>query len=244
MKPFKSLFLLFTLAIPTVLVSPANGSEIFQGVTFTFVQTDPSTLMFQIQNADSATGDWSRAQFLGAFDLKDLGENLNTATATLNGPGATNVTGSNSQLSASNVDCTGGGSPRGSICFNLSPDAMLTADMLYTIDFSSPLSIAAMGPHLQIAFTRTAGGAKVGSLYSENVAPASRGSSGSPGGGTNSEDSVSSSSGGTSGDGVVSSSADAPLPEPGTLALVTVAALALATLRRRRWFGESSAGTV
>ena len=50
--------------------------------------------------------------FLGAIDLKDLGLNFNTVTATANGPGASNLLGVNSQLSASSVDCLAAGSPQ------------------------------------------------------------------------------------------------------------------------------------
>ena len=60
-------------------------------------------------------------------------------------------------------------SPPGSICFDLAPDTSILHDMLYTITFSAPLNIGSAGPHLQIAFTDTVGGGKVGSLYSQDV---------------------------------------------------------------------------
>ncbi len=145
-------------------------SDTFQGVTFTFNQTDADTLTFRLQG--TLGGDWSTANYLGAFDLKDLGLNFNTVTGTANGPGAVNLVGLNKQLSASNVNCLTGGSPSGSICFNIAPDRNLNPqpfDLTYTIDFSSPLAIFSTGPHLQIAFMATSGGGKVGSLYSQDV---------------------------------------------------------------------------
>ena len=144
-------------------------SDTFQGVTFTFNQTDADTLTFRLQG--TLGGDWSTANYLGAFDLKDLGLNFNTVTGTANGPGAVNLAGLNEQLSASSVDCNSAASPKGSICFDIAPDLLLTQpfSLTYTIDFSSALNIASTGPHLQIAFTETSGGPKVGSLYSEDV---------------------------------------------------------------------------
>ena len=155
-------------------------SATFQGLTFTFNQTDADTLTFEI--AGTPSGDWSTALYLAAFDLKDLGLDFSTVTGTANGPGATNLAGLNSQLSASSVDCLAAGAPPGSICFDVSPDVALGPlpfDFLYTIDFSSALNIASTGPHLQIAFSETQNGPKVGSLYSQNV-PLTSTSSGPP----------------------------------------------------------------
>ena len=150
----------------------------FQGITFTFTQVDADTLTFNISG--TLGGDWSTAKYLGAFDLKDLGLNFSTTTATLNGPGAVNVAGANDQLSGANDMCTGGGSPPGGICFNISPDlavGSMPMDLTYTIDFSAPLDItSSLGPHLQIAWLANAGDTKkVGSLYSENIALSSTG---------------------------------------------------------------------
>jgi hypothetical protein len=142
----------------------------FQGLTFTFEQTDANSLQFDISGSPS--GDWSSAQYLGAFNLKDLGINFGTQTGIANGPGATNLLGLNEQLSASAVDCDSMASPPGSICFDISPDKALGSlpfHFTYAIDFSANLNIAADGPHLQIAFTSVQNGAKVGSLYSQNV---------------------------------------------------------------------------
>ena len=152
-------------------------SSAFQGVTFTFTQVDADTLTFNISG--TLGGDWATAKYLGAFDLKDLGVDFNTTTATLNGPGAANLAGINDQLSGANLLCASGGSPSGGICFNISPDLAVGAmpmDLNYTIDFSSALGItSSLGPHLQIAWLATAGATKkVGSLYSENIALSER----------------------------------------------------------------------
>ena len=220
MKLRNSLLCLSLAATALVAAAPvANASVMFQGVTFTFDQTSDTTLTFEIQNATSATDDWSGVQFLSAFDLKDLGEDFTTATATLNGPGATNVLGTNSQLSASNLDCSNTTGQTDTVCFNLSPDVALTSDMLYTITFSAPLSIGTIGPHLQIAFSDTQGGAKVGSLFSENVATTSGGPGASSGGpGTT-----------TGGPGTTTGGA---VPEPGTIALLGLGLVIIALGRR------------
>src|ERR1700756_4275395 len=148
----------------------------FQGITFTFTQTDADTLTFNI--AGTLGGDWSTANYLGAFDLKDLGLDFSTVTAIANGPGAVNLAGVNDQLSAANLLCTSGGSPPGGICFNISPDFNVNPqpmNLTYTIDFSSALNITnSLGPPLQIAWLVNAGDtSKVGSLYSQNIAVSS-----------------------------------------------------------------------
>src|SRR6185436_17183996 len=123
-------------------------SATFQGVTFTFDQTTATQLTFELSG--TPTGDWATAQYLAAFDLKDLGLDFGTQTGTANGPGAVNLVGLNSQLSASSVDCQSAGSPPGSICFDIAPDQALGSlpfDFLYTIDFSAALNIASTGPH-------------------------------------------------------------------------------------------------
>lgn len=168
------LIALALIAAPKAHAGPVSvyQSTAFQGVTFTFTQTDADTLKFNISG--TLGGDWSTAKYLGAFDLKDLGLDFTTTTATLNGPGATNLAGVNDQMSGANLLCSGGGSPSGGICFNISPDFAVNPmpmDLTYTIDFSKALNISnPLGPHLQIAWLANAGDTKkVGSLYSYNV---------------------------------------------------------------------------
>jgi hypothetical protein len=203
-------------AIPSAQagIGDVYASAPFQGITFTFTQTDADTLKFNISG--TLGGDWSTANYLGAFDLKDLGVNFGTTTATMNGPGAVNLLGINDQLSAANLLCTSGGSPPGGVCFNISPDFgvnPMPMDLTYTIDFSSPLNITnSLGPHLQIAWLANAGDtSKVGSLYSQNIA-------------------VSSSSGG----GGASSSGAIPEPRSDSLAFLGLALLAGVFLVRRQ----------
>jgi hypothetical protein len=171
MKTNKSLTIMFAIALwVTSPLANAIYMDSFQGLTFTFDQTDADTLSFNI--AGTPSGDWTGVNYLGAFDLKDLGLDFSTVTGTANGSGATDLLGNRSQLSASNLDCSKSTGQKGSICFDINPDVALGAlpiDFTYIIDFSAPLNISSAGPHLQIAFMDEQGGSKVGSLYSQNV---------------------------------------------------------------------------
>lgn len=142
----------------------------FQGITFTFAKTDSDTLTFNIKGTPG--GDWAGVKYLGAFGLKGLGLDFSTVTAIANGPGAVNLAGLNSEISASNLDCSKTTGEKGVICFDIKPDVSilpLPMDFTYTIDFSSALSISDAGVHLKIAWMNEVGGKKVGSLYSEDV---------------------------------------------------------------------------
>jgi len=199
-------FLLAGVMLGYAATAPA--SALYQGLTFTFIQLDPDTLTFRIQGTPS--GDWTGVQYLGAFDLKGLGLDFSLVTATANGPGAVNLLGKDSQLSAANLDCSKVVGQSGSVCFDVAPDVSILPvpmNFLYTIDFSAPLSIAAAGVHLQIAFMNVEGGDKVGSLYSQDV-PTNNPPPPPP--------------------------PPIKVPEPGTLALFAVALLMLAALRRRQ----------
>ncbi len=209
-------------AIPSAQagIGDVYASAPFQGITFTFTQTDADTLKFNI--AGTLGGDWSTANYLGAFDLKDLGLNFSTVTATMNGPGAVGLVGLNDQLSGANVLCTAPGSPPGGVCFNISPDFNVNPmpmNLTYTIDFSSALNISnPTGPHLQIAWLVNAGDTdKVGSLYSKNIALSSGGGGAS-----------------SSGGGGASSSGTIPEPRSDSLAFVGLALLAGVFWMRRQ----------
>jgi hypothetical protein len=217
----KSIFAASAVAIAAAAAMPvAHASATFQGLTFTFLQADSNTLTFEIQGTPS--GDWTGVQFLGAFDIKFSGLDASTDPGTANGPGATNLLGLDSQLSASNLDCSKATGENGTSCFDINPDVALGAtpiDFFYTIDFVNNITIDSTGVHLQIAFMNTEGGDKVGSLYSQDVALGSSSSSSS------------SSSGGNE-------SSSSGIPEPGTsgLALLGLGLLgaSLATRKARR----------
>lgn len=169
MNLMKRLFAVSAVAMAVVAAPVASASAIFQGLTFTFFQVDPNTLTFEVSGTPS--GDWLGVQNLGAFALKDLGLNFTTATAIANGPGAVNLPGIRSELSANLCTLIVGPGEKGSVCFDLNPDKPLSSlpfDFLYTIDFTPNLNIASTGVHLKIAFT-DANGDKVGSLYSQDV---------------------------------------------------------------------------
>src|SRR5438552_16798982 len=67
----KSLFAASAMALAALTAPAAHGSLTFQGVTFTFTQTGSNQLTFEL--AGTLGGDWSTANYLGAFDLKGLG---------------------------------------------------------------------------------------------------------------------------------------------------------------------------
>ena len=172
MKTNKSLTIMFAIALwVTSPLANAIYMDSFQGLTFTFDQTDSDTLSFNI--AGTPSGDWSTAQYLGSFDLKDLGLDFSTVTGTANGPGATNLLGNNHNCPPVTSTAASPTGQKGSICFDINPDVALGTlpiDFTYIIDFSAPLDISSAGPHLQIAFMDEQGGSKkVGSLYSQNV---------------------------------------------------------------------------
>src|SRR5262249_12440907 len=143
---------LAALAAPAVRADPIYTAT-FQGLTFTITQTDTDTLTLEISGVP--TGDWVTVGDVGACELKAIGRNFKTAPAIANGPGASNLAGLNSQVPAANVFCSGGGSPRGAICFDVNDVTFgnQPIDFVYTIDFSAPLNIDDGGPHLQLVWT-------------------------------------------------------------------------------------------
>ena len=196
MKSIKSLFAASAIALAIAAPAAHAGigdvyqSGVFNGVTFTFTQTSATDLTFNIAGAltssQTAGSTWFGAQYLGAFDLKDLGINFGTYNGFATGPGASNLAGLNTQLSAASQDCLAAGSPPGSVCWDINPNVALTNSMTYLLHFNTNLAINnSVGPHLQIAFTQCAlnSCAKVGSLYSQNIIRSST-SSGVPEPGT------------------------------------------------------------
>ena len=200
MKLVKSLLAISAAALAVAApmahagVGDTYTSASFGDVTFTFHQDTATQLTFTISGALTASMDihstWYQAQKIGAFDLKDLGiSNFDTHAVNdiAKGPGtpASGIGGLNSQLSASNVDCsTMSPGDTKTICWDIAPDSgPLTNSLVYTLTFDTPLAITnPTGPHLQIAFTDAVGcttkcADKVGSLYSMNVPQSSTSSS-------------------------------------------------------------------
>jgi hypothetical protein len=216
---FKSLLtvaaLVSAVGIAPVARATPDYSASFQGVTFDVTQTSSTAFSFDILGATSATGDWTGINFLSSFSFKGLGIDFNSASVSATAyyhPSGPTIDGTNSQLSASNLDCSSSTGQTDIVCFYANPYIALTSSMLFDISITGgTLNFASTGPHLQIAFTTTQGGRKTGSLYSEDLPSTSSSSSG--GGGA--------SSGGN-------------IPEPATLALVGLGFLAVAAMGGRR----------
>ncbi|WP_284620169.1 PEP-CTERM sorting domain-containing protein [Aquabacterium humicola] len=170
-------------------------SSTFQGATFIITTVDSDTFTFEIQGADALTGDWAGANFLAAFDFKNLGVDFSqlgvSATAiydpTLPGQSTPGVQAQlNGNLCNTNVGETG------SVCFDTDPNIGVAAVMMFQIDITG----ASLGagfldgsvlPHLQIMWsedgTKTdckkdpknkdgpdiCNDKKLGSLYSQDI---------------------------------------------------------------------------
>ena len=186
----------------------------FQGATFLITEFDSDTLIFNISGTVPLEPDWATAASFAAFDLRDLGLNFKNggATGTANGPGATNLVGTNAQANASGPGCATQGTPAGSICFDIVNQA-LTAPFSfeYTIDFNQNFNILDTGPHLKVQFLNS-DGEKVGSLYSRNIPLTSSSTSST----------------------ASASSSSVPEPASSTLALLGVGLLAGALRQRRK----------
>ena len=157
-------------ALALLISGTAAATSTFQGLDFTFIETSPTTLTFEIEGTPS--GDWTGVQYLAAFDLKGLGLDFSLVGAAANGPGANNLLALDSQLSASNLDCSKLTGQTDTACFDISPDVALGTlpfDFVYSITFGAPYTVDPSGIHLQIAFTDVQNGPKVGSLYSQDV---------------------------------------------------------------------------
>ena len=160
---FKGLLAKSAVAALAVAALPASANTLtFQDVTFQTVAVDANTMTLRITNALNATGDWTGIQYLGAFEIKNIGA---TATdATLIGWTDT-VTSGLSANGCAQGDTSGA-------CFSRSPFFALTNDFSFTIDFFAPgadvfdFSL----PHLKVLFfTNLRDTQKTGSLLSQDI---------------------------------------------------------------------------
>lgn len=218
-------------AIALAIVSmPASalyvGSDVFQGVTFTFTQTSNTAFTLRIQNLLSTTNaDWADVTQIGALQWKDLGGDAWTNASTVSGPGvgAYTVT-QDKELSSSG--CNQGNPPK-AICFTFNPLVAASDDITFSFNLVGDIIAidttnadeTKRGPHLKVNFM-DAQGTQIGSLYSQQIYTSSSSSSTSSAGG---EGSSSSSS---SGNQVPESSS--------TLVLLGLGILGIGFMRRRK----------
>jgi len=156
-------------AVAIGLVASASASAAnsltYQGVTFNTWAVDADTLGFQILNANAATGNWTGVNFLKAFEFKDIGASITSATV-VSGPGSFAV-----DLSGgvnANAGCTGGSGPNNA-CFVASPAVALTSNMTWTIDFTGT-SLDFSNPHLKVQFlTNIDDRKKTGDVLSQTI---------------------------------------------------------------------------
>ena len=116
---------LSALALGLAFVSSASANTLtYQGVTFNTWAIDADSMGLSILNAPSATGNWTGASFLKAFEVKGIGDITGASIS----PSQFAVTADHG-LSA-NIGCSTGGTP--GACFSAStPDF---ADLQHDLD--------------------------------------------------------------------------------------------------------------
>ncbi|MDT7523104.1 PEPxxWA-CTERM sorting domain-containing protein [Rhodoferax sp. TBRC 17198] len=146
----------------------AVSSLTFQGVTFASQAIDADTLEFSILNSNHATGDWSGASFLKAFEIKGLGTEVLSGKL-ISGPGVTALSfGSVTAGVAANLGCTTGGT-RGT-CFSFATPLALTSNMTWRIDFTAAAPLVFDTPHIKVQFLGSLGDKKkMGELLSKDL---------------------------------------------------------------------------
>lgn len=146
-------------------------STTFQGATFTVTTTSATDFTFQIQGADALTGNWTGAQYLGAFSFSDVGGaglGLVADLITPAGGDPVTVTGG---LDAGG--CNGNGA--GFYCFDFNPNLAVASNIVFNIHATSgTLAFLDSGPHLKIAWTNSpvnvdGGDPAVGNLFSQSI---------------------------------------------------------------------------
>lgn len=146
----------------------AASSLTFQGVTFASQAIDADTLEFSILNSNHATGDWSGASFLKAFEIKGLGTEVSSAQL-ISGPGVTAPSfGSVTAGVAANLGCTTGGTK--GACFSFATPLALTSNMTWRIDFTAAAPLVFDTPHIKVQFLDSVGDKKkMGDLLSQSL---------------------------------------------------------------------------
>jgi hypothetical protein len=146
----------------------AASSLTFQGVTFASQAIDADTLEFSILNANHATGNWSGASFLKAFEIKGLGTEVSSAQL-ISGPGvAAPSLGSVTSGINGNAGCRTGGTP--GACFSFATPLALTSSMTWRIDFAASAPLVFDTPHIKVQFLDKIGDTKTkSSLLSQDL---------------------------------------------------------------------------
>lgn len=172
-KQFKVLLAQSALAAIAIAALPASANSLtYQDVTFTTTDLGGGVMSLQITGATSASGNWTGVKYLGAFELKDIG-NVTSATVTgLSGAGGDNAAAwmetVTNGLAANGLGCTTGGTP--GACFYLnSPYMALTNDFTFTIQFGGT-NLDFSAPHLKVQFYKTTTQSKpTGDLLSQEI---------------------------------------------------------------------------
>lgn len=146
----------------------AASSLTFQGVTFASQAVDADTLEFSILNSNHATGDWSGASFLKAFEIKGLGTEVLSGKL-ISGPGvAAPSFGSVTSGINGNAGCRSGGTP--GACFSFGTPLALTSNMTWRIDFTAAAPLVFDTPHIKVQFLEKIGDTKTkSSLLSKDL---------------------------------------------------------------------------
>jgi hypothetical protein len=141
--------------------SAAQAQLTFQGVTFT-PSWSGNVLTLEI-DAGSPTGDWATADFIGALQIKDIG---NWDSVVMTGPGAAGTwTVMGEELTANG--CDGGMLGIQRLCAS-GTNIALSNDMVFTFTFTGGSQDFTM-PHIKVLMFEEGSDQKVGSLMSLDV---------------------------------------------------------------------------
>ena len=128
------------IAAMSVAAAPASwaNSLTYQDVVFILNAGAGNTLVLEINNVSSASGNWTGIKYLSAFSLNNIG----VSSLSLDGWNQSSL-----QLNASG--CSGGSSSN--LCFTSTPSPLLLAnDNTFTMAYTGTLDLSA--PHLMVNF--------------------------------------------------------------------------------------------